>query len=256
MSEGVFEGLWRARFTIVLLLCGTAVLIFASTNGFEVGTFALRPTGSGWRLALAIIGGLALLGAAVLELLKAKRPEAPAVDAKLRVAQDSHFLIDSYQDVLARTKEIVRNANKYLVTSGSRSRDEDYLREIENVLQERPQLVHYRVLIGPPHHQLLKDHLLRLLELRSAPDQTRGQRTLHLGIFDGPDRPSEAFICASESEGIVILPSLTATTAYDTALVLRDRRWIEGLNAHVRQLYAGGRKLEDAEAIRALETTL
>jgi hypothetical protein len=34
------------------------------------------------------------------------------------------------------------------------------------VLAERPSLVCYRVLFGPPHHQVLKDHLLELLRLR------------------------------------------------------------------------------------------
>jgi hypothetical protein len=34
------------------------------------------------------------------------------------------------------------------------------------VLAEKPGLVHYRVLFGPPRNQVLKDHLIRLLELR------------------------------------------------------------------------------------------
>jgi len=30
----------------------------------------------------------------------------------------------------------------------------------------RPKLVHYRVLFGPPRHQILKDHPLRLVKIR------------------------------------------------------------------------------------------
>jgi succinyl-diaminopimelate desuccinylase len=46
-----------------------------------------------------------------------------------------------------------------LVVMGSRSRDPGYLGAIEAALAERPSLVFYRVLFGPPHHQVLKDHL-------------------------------------------------------------------------------------------------
>jgi hypothetical protein len=64
--------------------------------------------------------------------------------------------------------EVVEGAQEYLVVTGSRSRNQAYLEAIERVLSERPRLVHYRVLFGEPHHQVLKDHLLRLLELRDS----------------------------------------------------------------------------------------
>lgn len=60
----------------------------------------------------------------------------------------------------------VRSAGECLVVMGSRSRDVDYLATTEAVLAERPSLIYYRVLFGPPHHQVLKDHLVRLLRLR------------------------------------------------------------------------------------------
>jgi hypothetical protein len=42
-----------------------------------------------------------------------------------------------------------------LVVTRSRFRDRDYLEAIETVLAERPSLVCYRVLYGPPHHRIL-----------------------------------------------------------------------------------------------------
>ena len=58
------------------------------------------------------------------------------------------------------------------------------LEAIEAVLAERPSLVCYRVLFGPPHHQVLKDHLLTLLRLRDPHDRSRGVKTLHLGMVE------------------------------------------------------------------------
>ena len=68
----------------------------------------------------------------------------------------------------------MREAREYLVVTGSRSRGLPYLQQIEEVLRERPRLVHYRVLFGPPHHRLLMDHLLRLLELRDPNSREQG----------------------------------------------------------------------------------
>ncbi len=52
----------------------------------------------------------------------------------------------------------VEGARECLVVMGSRSRDPGYLEAIERALEERPFLTCYRVLFGPPHHQVLKDH--------------------------------------------------------------------------------------------------
>jgi hypothetical protein len=66
--------------------------------------------------------------------------------------------------------DVVRNSNECLVTVGSRSRAHSYLQEIERAIERKPSLVHYRILIGPLHSQVLKDHLLRLIDLRSDRD--------------------------------------------------------------------------------------
>jgi transcriptional regulator with XRE-family HTH domain len=92
-------------------------------------------------------------------------------------------LLPSYDELLGTLEEVVRGAHRCLVAAGSRSRDVPYLAEIERVLEERSRLVHYRLLFGPPRWQPLKDHLVRLLELRDpdswgARDQDAAYRHL------------------------------------------------------------------------------
>ena len=55
-------------------------------------------------------------------------------------------------------------------------------------------LVHWRVLVGPPHRQVLKDHLIRLLDLRDPADRTYGMQTLHLGMVEDQIREPERFL--------------------------------------------------------------
>src|SRR6266542_6710964 len=87
-------------------------------------------------------------------------------------------VVTTVDALLAAMLEVVREAREYLVVTGSRSRDLPYLQQIEEVLRERPRLVHYRVLFGPPHHRLLREHLLRLLELRDPDSREQGMKTL------------------------------------------------------------------------------
>ena len=90
-----------------------------------------------------------------------------------------------------------------LVVTGSRSRNTEYLKTIEVVLAEKPSLVHYRVLFGPPRNQVLKDHLIRLLELCDPRDRSLGIKTLHLGLVDDLEGAPERFFCASERMAVV-----------------------------------------------------
>lgn len=102
--------------------------------------------------------------------------------------------------------EVVSAGEHYLAIAGSRSRDTVYLEAIETVLAARPELVHYRVLFGPPRRQELVDHLLRLLDLRDPSDRGLGLKTLHIGmVTDELDTP-ERFFCASENAAVVPIP--------------------------------------------------
>lgn len=110
----------------------------------------------------------------------------------------------------------VTGARECLVAVGSRSRDARYLTAIEEVLALHPALVCYRVLFGPPQHQVLKDYLARLVELRDPADRSLGVKTLHIGMVEDTDSSPERFFCVSEQMAVVPIPSLTSHEAFDS----------------------------------------
>jgi hypothetical protein len=124
---------------------------------------------------------------------------------------------DALQSAMLAT---VAGARECLVVTGSRSRDRKYLEAIEVVLAERPSLVCYRVLFGPPHHQVLKDHLLELLRLRDPGDRSLGVKTLHVGMVEDVAASPERFFCASERMAVIPVPSLTSHEAFDCGIAL------------------------------------
>jgi hypothetical protein len=102
--------------------------------------------------------------------LLAKAPTAhpiPQAKSNGSTGQSEH-LVTSGGELTAALIDVVRNAQECLVAVGSRSSEISYLQEIERVIQDKPPLIHYRILLGPPHSQVLKDPLLRLLALRPA----------------------------------------------------------------------------------------
>lgn len=145
----------------------------------------------------------------------------------------------------------VTGADECLVAMGSRSRDHDYLSAIEQTLAKHPRLVHYRVMFGPPRHQVLKDHLLRLLNLRDPRDRSFGVKTLHLGVVEDADDPPERFFCASEQMAVVPIPSLTSHEAFDSGVLLGEDP-AQRLMDHARQAYAWARRVESIEAVTDL----
>ena len=161
-------------------------------------------------------------------------------------------LVTTVDELQAAMTGVVRGAAECLVSVGSRSRDAAYLDVIEQTLRERPRLVHYRVLIGPPHHQVFKDHLLRLLEIRDPSSREYGMQTLCVGLVDDPVREPERFFVASERAAVVTLPSFNTAGAFDSGLVLERPRDAQGLVQHGKALYAGSQRLEDVDTVKQL----
>lgn len=75
-------------------------------------------------------------------------------------------VLTRWTDLVEAMVDVAAGAREQLVVTGSRSREKAYLAAIETAVAQHPDLVHYRVLYGPPRHRALADHLLRLLELR------------------------------------------------------------------------------------------
>src|SRR5260370_24053346 len=123
-------------------------------------------------------------------------------------------LLAGFGDLQKAMLATVTEARECLAVMGSRSRDGKYLEAIETVLAERPSLVYYRVLFGPPHHQVLKEHLLALLRSRDPADRSLGVKTLHLGMVDDTTWVPERFFWASEQMAVVAIPSLTSQARF------------------------------------------
>jgi hypothetical protein len=164
----------------------------------------------------------------------------------------SYRVIRSFKELLAYNKRIVKEAKEYLFTTGSRSRDIEYLKAIEARLKAAPKLVHHRILFGPPYHQVMKDHLRRLLKLRDPEDREQGFKTIHLGLFSDYKRQFEVFILGNEHQASVILPSLLGVGEYNSGIVFTGRDEVEDLLRFVKDLYGWSTKVETLAEIQSL----
>ncbi|HXT44800.1 MAG TPA: hypothetical protein VN748_11925 [Pseudonocardiaceae bacterium] len=164
----------------------------------------------------------------------------------------SGHLVISGGELTAALVDVVRNAQEYLVAVGSRSSEISYLQEIERAIQDKPRLVHYRILLGPPHSQVLKDHLLRLLTLRPAQVNGSAEQTVHVSILNDLTRYPERFFVASEQAAVIILPSANSPMNFDTAIIVREPQYVHRLLQHGKALYSKNR-LESFDAINLLE---
>jgi transcriptional regulator with XRE-family HTH domain len=160
-------------------------------------------------------------------------------------------VVRPHPELLAAMIDVVHGATRFLAVTGSRSREVAYLEAIELAVAEHPELVHYRVLFGPPRQQILTDHLGRLLALRDPADRSRGHKTMHIGMVDAAADSPERFFVASESEAVIVVPSLSGADPFDTGIVLGPDA-SAGLILHAREAYAGAKPVETAAALGAL----
>lgn len=156
-------------------------------------------------------------------------------------------LINEYTDLQAALAHVVEHAEEAIATTGSRSRDPDYLSRLEAAVAARPTLVHYRVLYGPPRHSMLKNHLRRLHDIAGNGDRLR------IGIVRDLYRDPERFLCVSERAAIVVLPSLTSTSNFDSGILITDTAVARHYLEHVRQAYLGSDQLTTRAALDELE---
>jgi hypothetical protein len=162
-------------------------------------------------------------------------------------------IIRTNDDLTSTLLTVVQEAKEYLVTTGSRSRDLPYLQTIESRLLADPNLIHYRVLFGPPHWQVLKDHLMRLIVLRSPSSRPRGPgQTLFLGIVADSLMEPEAFICANERHAFVRLPSLTKVESWDTGIELTDPGDARAYFQFVEGMYRVSKKIDSRRQVSEL----
>jgi hypothetical protein len=160
-------------------------------------------------------------------------------------------LVAGFPELQRAMLDTVTGARECLVAAGSRSRDAKYLTAVEELLAARPGLVCYRVLFGAPRHRVLRDHLVRLLELRDPADRSLGVKTLHIGLVEDTGSSPERFFCASEQMAVVPIPSLTSHEAFDSGVVF-GAVVAARLVDHCRQAYAAARRIETLDEVRSL----
>jgi transcriptional regulator with XRE-family HTH domain len=162
----------------------------------------------------------------------------------LCVNHEPPLLVTSSEELLEWNVRIVNEAQERLCTIGSRSRDKRYLEAILRKLREAPALKYYRVLFGPPLHDVFRDHLLRLLEVRDPADRSQGGKTIHIGLFEDIAKQAEVSMCANESTALIVMPSFRQLGQYDCAIVIRDPDVVAGLGRFVHTLYHAAKPVE------------
>lgn len=173
-------------------------------------------------------------------------------ERSLNSAHREHHLLTSGAELSAALFDVVRGAQECLVAVGSRSSEPHYLQEIERAIADKPELVHYRILIGSPHSQVLKDHLLRLLKLDDARTGSSEDKRLHISIHLDLTRYYERFFVVNETEAVTVLPSTNSPLNFDTGLHIHDPSYVQGLLQHGKALY-GKHRLESPDAVNELE---
>lgn len=155
-------------------------------------------------------------------------------------------LVADAQELVACNIDIVRSARQFLYLTGSRSRDADYLQSVVSALTEHPELIHRRILLGPPRRQEMHQHVLELLSTNHQGQYVRRQQKLGVAIYES-DRhyPAEVAICMNERRALVVLPSIKGGWGYDTAVVFEDpevidgwRRWVDALFDSAREIHS------------------
>ncbi|WBB58653.1 XRE family transcriptional regulator [Streptomyces sp. WMMC500] len=159
-------------------------------------------------------------------------------------------VLTRWTDLVEAMVDVAAAAREHLVVTGSRSREKAYLAAIETAVAQHPDLLHYRVLYGPPRHRVLADHLLRLLELRDPSARRNGVKTLRIGMVEQVEA-LERFFVASETAAVAPLPSFHGAEGFDCGVLL-GREAAVGLVHHGREACASARPVETIKAVRAL----
>ena len=133
-------------------------------------------------------------------------------------------------------ERLVDEAHEVLVCLGSRSREASYLDRIAAKLTHEPHVVHYRILWGPPHHDVMIPHLYRLLALETLRESQDSAARVRVGLICDTTREPERFMVANEHEALFVLPP-QQVGGFDSAIVFRDSDVVPRLRDYVADLH-------------------
>jgi len=171
-----------------------------------------------------------------------------------RKIENIEIIRSDFNQLIMRQIEIVKNAEKILVATGSRTRDNQYMSCIEDILSTKKNLEYYRVLLGNPYHEKYKEHLAKCLEIRQPSNRESGNRSIFIGLYKDLKSESEKFICANEKEAMVILPSFDRLSKFDSAIIFYDQNDVKSMIDYVKQLYLKSEDISNIKKIEQLKT--
>lgn len=250
MASSTHSPLKRARLARNLTLEEAAEALNAITGGAADASLLSAWESGRRRTGTRNRAGLCRLYRERSELLFAHQDGSAIRAMETSATSTVTKVLTRWTELMDAMIDVVTGARDQLVVTGSRSREAAYLAAIEATVAEWPDLVHYRVLYGPPRHRALTDHLVRLLRLRDPQARRNGVKTLHLGIVE-PTEALERFFVASENAAVIPLPSFHGADGFDCGVLLgREVAW--GLIQHGREACAAARPVETVEALCAL----
>lgn len=161
-------------------------------------------------------------------------------------------LLTTSEAILNTNLEIVRTAKKFIYTTGSRSRDSDYLALIESSIEKSSSLSYLRVLFGTPATTQMIKHLRRVIEIRNGNAEPR--ESISIGIYTSTrSYPSEATICLNERMALLVVPSIHGAWRYDSAVVFEELSVIEGWRRWIEEMYRVGEPIQTLAQIAKFE---
>lgn len=153
---------------------------------------------------------------------------------------DTVYITDS---AVLKTEFIkaVNEAEKYIMTTGGRSKIKEYLSAIERNLEEK-EIGYYRIIFGEEISNALYDHLSKII----------GKEEVYLSYVPQELTPT---LLLTEKVAFIGLPD-PKPGEFKTCLKIPDKKIIDKLERYIRIWYAKGEKLsnkEDIEKIKRVE---
>jgi transcriptional regulator with XRE-family HTH domain len=161
-------------------------------------------------------------------------------------------LLTTSDEILKTNVEIARTAHQFICTTGSRSRDTEYLDAIENSVSAHPNLAYFRILFDTPVTPQMVKHLRRIIAIRNAGEEPR--LSISVGIYSNPKTyPSEATTCLNERTALFVLPSINGAWRYDTAVVFDEPSVVQGWRRWIEEMYRVGKSIKTLADVARFE---
>ncbi|HDH27676.1 MAG TPA: hypothetical protein ENH13_00935 [Euryarchaeota archaeon] len=147
--------------------------------------------------------------------------------------------IDGADAIKMEFTEAVKNADKYIMTTGGRAKIKDYLSAIEENI-EKKDIEYYRILFGKKISNELREHLLKII----------GKHGVYVSHTDRELSPT---LLITEKMAFIGLPE-PEHHEFKTCLKIPEKKIIEKMGRYIRVWYAKTNRLSSEEDLKKIET--